>query len=54
MTEKEKRIIKTFAEVLPNLNAFEQERLLAFGEGMAFKAKQERAKKEKEEHSLTA
>lgn len=38
MSEKEKKILETFGEVLPKLSELEQEKLLSFGEGMAFKA----------------
>ncbi len=36
MSEKEKRILKTFEEVFPKLTEIEKEKLLSFGEGMAF------------------
>ena len=36
MSEQEKKILETFSEVLPSLSAQERERLLAYGEGMAF------------------
>lgn len=38
MSEKESRILETFEKVLPSLSELERERLLAFGEGIAFKA----------------
>lgn len=38
MSEKEKKILETFGEVLPKLSELEKEKLLSFGEGMAFKA----------------
>lgn len=38
MSEKEKQIMETFGKVLPNLTELEKEKLLSFGEGMAFKA----------------
>ena len=37
MSEKEKQILETFEKVIPKLSPIEQERLLSFGEGMAFK-----------------
>lgn len=40
MTEKEKKILETFRIVLPKLTDLEKEKLLSFGEGMAFKANQ--------------
>ena len=36
MSEKEKKILSTISEVLPSLDEHEQERLLAYSEGMAF------------------
>ena len=43
MSEKDKKIMDTFARLIPELSDFEKEKLLAFGEGMAFKADQLRA-----------
>lgn len=43
MSEKDKKIMETFGKVIPQLSELEKERLLAFGEGMAFKADQQRA-----------
>ena len=43
MSEKDKKIMDTFARVIPNLSDLEKEKLLAFGEGMAFKAYLQRA-----------
>lgn len=43
MSEKDKKIMETFARVIPVLSEVEKEKLLAFGEGMAFKADQQRA-----------
>lgn len=37
MTEKEVKILETFGKVIPELSDLEREKLLAFGEGMAFK-----------------
>jgi hypothetical protein len=37
MSEKEKAILTTFEKVIPKMSDIEKERLLAFGEGMAFK-----------------
>lgn len=36
MSEKEKQIMDTIGEVLPRLTDVEKEKLLSFGEGMAF------------------
>ncbi len=41
MSETEKKILATFEEVLPKLTESEKERLLYFGEGMAFKSEQQ-------------
>ncbi len=43
VSENDKRIMDVFACVIPNLSDLEKEKLLAFGEGMAFKADQQRA-----------
>ena len=40
MSDKEKIILDTFAKLIPNLSEMEKERVLAFGEGMAFKVDQ--------------
>lgn len=48
MSEKEKQILDTFKKVVPDLNDSEKERLLAFGEGMAFKTEMTKKDKEKE------
>ena len=41
MSEKEKKILETFGKVVPELSELEKERLLAFGEGLAFKVGQQ-------------
>lgn len=43
MSEKEKQILETFGRVVPELSELEKERLLAFGEGLAFKVTQQNA-----------
>lgn len=43
MTEKEEKILQTFAEILPQLSELDKERLLMFGEGMRFKVEQGKA-----------
>lgn len=43
MSEKDKKIMETFGKVIPKLSDLEKEKLLAFGEGMAFKSDQQRA-----------
>ena len=42
MSGKDKQIMDTFEKVIPMMTDAEKERLLAFGEGMAFKAEQQR------------
>lgn len=44
MSEKDKKIMETFGRIIPDLSESEKEKLLAFGEGMAFKADQQRQK----------
>lgn len=51
MSEKEKKILNTFGRVIPELSELEKERLLAFGEGMAFKVDQQ---KNDRDHSQAA
>lgn len=41
MTEIEQKVLVTLSNVLTKLSDQEKERLLAFGEGMAFKAEQQ-------------
>lgn len=36
MSEKGKQILETFSKAIPSLSEMEKEKLLAFGEGMAF------------------
>mgnify|MGYP000386196054 CR=1 FL=1 len=43
MTEKEQKILETFADIIPRLSELDKERLLMFGEGMKFKVEQEKA-----------
>lgn len=43
LTEKEEKILHTFAEILPQLSELDKERLLMFGEGMRFKIEQGKA-----------
>lgn len=35
MSEKEKQILKTFGEIIPNLTELEKEKLISYGEGYA-------------------
>lgn len=41
MSEKEQKILDTIAGVLPKMSDVEKEKLLSFGEGMAFVKAQE-------------
>ena len=46
MSEKEQKILETFGKVIPEMSELEKEKLLAFGEGMAFAKNQEAAAKQ--------
>ena len=39
MSDKEREILDVFKKLVPVLTDFEKEKLLAFGEGMAFKGR---------------
>ena len=41
MSDKEREILDVFKKLVPVLTDFEEEKLLAFGEGLAFKAAQQ-------------
>ena len=41
LSEKELKILMTFGRALPMMSDLDKERLLAFGEGVAFKAEQQ-------------
>ena len=41
ISEKEIQILTVFGKVIPMLSDMEKERLLAFGEGMVFKAEEQ-------------
>ena len=43
MTDKEEKILQTFAEIIPKLSETDKERLLMFGEGMRFKVERGKA-----------
>ena len=47
MSEKEKKILETFEKVLPDLTEAEKEKLLSFGEGMAFMKTKEKKREKK-------
>lgn len=51
MSEKGIQIMETFGRVIPTLTEAEKDRLLAFGEGMAFKAEQQRLAAETQQDS---
>lgn len=42
MSEKEKKILDTFEKVLPDMTELEREKLLSFGEGIAFKTAEQK------------
>lgn len=42
MSDKERKILDVFRKLIPNLFELEKEKLLAFGEGMAFKTEQQK------------
>jgi hypothetical protein len=44
MSEAEKKILETFEKVIPKLDEMQKERLLGFGEGMAFKIEEQEKK----------
>ena len=47
MSENEKKILETFEKVLPDMTELEREKLLSFGEGIAFKTAEQK-KRERE------
>lgn len=50
--KKEKKILDTFEKVLPDMTELEREKLLSFGEGIAFKtAEQKKREREKDEEA---
>lgn len=52
MSGKEQKILETFEKVLPDMTELEREKLLSFGEGIAFKtAEQKKREQGKEEES---
>ena len=42
MSDKGKKILETFKRIIPDLSDLDKEKLLAFGEGMAFKVNQQK------------
>lgn len=49
MAEKEKQILSTFEKVLPEMTELEKEKLLSFGEGIAFAKSRESGQQTTEE-----
>lgn len=47
MSEKDKQILETFQKVVPKLSDLDKEKLLSFGEGMAFKTDKQKKKPSK-------
>lgn len=41
MSNKEKEILETFEKVIPKLSEIEKEKLISYGEGMAFMKEQQ-------------
>jgi len=44
LTEKQQRVLDTFTQILPYMSDLEAERLLSYGEGIAFKTSQQKGK----------
>lgn len=44
MSEREKKILETFEKVIPDMTELEREKLLSFGEGIAFKTAEQKKK----------
>lgn len=49
MSKNEKEILKTFEKVSPDLTELEREKLLSFGEGIAFKTAEQKKQRRVEE-----
>lgn len=49
MSENEKKILETFEKVLPDMTELEREKLLSFGEGIAFKTAEQKNRRNLEE-----
>ena len=54
MSEREKRIIETFALIIPKLSESDKSYLLGLGEGMAIKVESQEKKSDKELATATA
>ena len=48
VSEKGKEILETFEKVIPELSEIEKEKLLSFGEGIAFMKNQQKCEMQKE------
>ncbi len=48
MTEKQEKFLELVNQVMPRMTELEQEKLLAFGEGLAFMTNQQQAQAERE------
>lgn len=46
MSEKEQKILETFEKVLPDMTELEREKLLSFGEGIAFKTAEQKMREQ--------
>lgn len=53
MSEKEKKILKTFEEVIPDMTELEREKLLSFGEGIAFKTAEQKKREQESEKEVS-
>lgn len=53
MGEKEKKILDTFEKVLPDMSELEREKLLSFGEGIAFKAAEQKKREQEAEKEVS-
>lgn len=48
MSEENKKILETFEKVLPDMTELEREKLLSFGEGIAFKTAEQKKERNAE------
>lgn len=46
MSGKEQKILETFEKVLPDMTELEREKLLSFGEGIAFKTAEQKKREQ--------
>ena len=49
MEKDSKKILETFKKVLPDMTELEREKLLSFGEGIAFKTAEQKKKEDEPE-----